>query len=74
MAIQYKLQFIKNGARVAHASFDLGDSAGPGIPITKLVYLTTSDYVELWGRHTLGVNGAFDAGVPETYLTIHRLS
>lgn len=63
-----------NSARVAHASIDTGGTSSPGIPISKLVYLTTSDTVSLWGRHTLGSNGAFDAGVSETYLTIHRVS
>jgi len=63
-----------NGSRIAHATIDTGGTSSPGIPISKLAYLAANDYVELWGRHTLGSNGAFDAGAAETYLTVHRVS
>ena len=63
-----------DGLRVAHVTTKLGGGSSPGQNLSKLVYLAANSYVELWGRHTLGVNAQFDAGIAETYLTIHRLS
>lgn len=62
-----------NGTRVSHTTLDIGGSASPGTTTSKLVYLDVDDYVELWGRHTLGSNGEYDAGSSETFLTIHRV-
>jgi len=69
----YGLAIYKNGTRVSTIHIEVGGGATTRLHTSKLLYLDVEDYVELWGRHNYAGNRDFDAGLSETFLTIHRI-
>ena len=67
------LAIYKNGAAAIDISYPVWGGT-IRYNVSKLIYLDAGDYLELWGRHYIGVDGTFGGTAVYSHMTIHRLS
>lgn len=67
------LGIFKNGAAVSFVLYHCAFVYGIRPSLSDILYLTATDYLELWVYHTSGVNKNIAFGSAETFLSIHKL-
>ena len=74
---QYQIQIRVNGNNAARRADYLNSTASgddPVINVSSILYLTTSNYVELYGYQNSGSSVTISSTEDRTYLSIHLLS
>jgi hypothetical protein len=70
----YICQIKKNDSAYATGQFSASGTTRIRIPVSDIIYLAATDYIELWTSHNSGLSKNIDYGASMTFFSIHKLS
>ena len=69
-----QLHLRKNGSSYRMSAKTSGVGGFQTTETSCDLYLTTSDYIEIWAQHDHGSNLNFDGSLVRNYMTVHRFA